>query len=73
MGSMEAKYNFKELKIEIVKLTYKQQLKRLVEARTEFKQTKNPMPVYFKTQVPFDQKCDLEIDKIRELMKIEAL
>jgi hypothetical protein len=68
---MKKEYHFDELKNRIKDLPFKAQLKKLVEARTDYKQNVTGLRVNF--EVPFDEKCDLEIEKIRELMKIEAL
>ncbi len=70
---MKEKYNFEELKVEVSNLSPKQQLKRLVEAKTEYLQNINPMISDCLIEVPFDKKCDLEIQKIKEILKIEAL
>lgn len=70
---MKESYNFTELKKEISNLPEKQQLKRLIKAKTEYKQNIIPSIVTFDLEVPFDQKCDLEIQKIKELMKIDGL
>ena len=64
--------DFDELKEDIVNLPKKEQLKILIEAKTEYLQNKNPFKFDIMIEVPFDKKCDLEIQKIKELMKIDA-
>lgn len=67
---MNQKYDFEELKKTIKDSPFKDQLRKLVEARTTYLQNINPSRIEF-FEVPFDEKCNLEINKIKELMKID--
>ena len=69
----ENNFDFERLKHELKDLTFKEQLIRLIKERTEYLQNINPSQIDFITQVPFDKKCNLEIEKIKEIMKINAL
>lgn len=66
---MRKKYDFENLKVEIKELSSAKQLKRLFEAKTEYLQNENPNSINL-FEVSFDKKCELEIKKIKEIMKI---
>lgn len=67
---MNEKNDFEKLQMEIIDLSDKDKLKRIIEAKTNYLQNVNPSEFGFKTEIPFDEKCDLEISKIKEIMKI---
>ncbi len=67
---MDKTYDFLELMNEIKGLDYFQQQKRLIIARTEYLQNVDPIKREI-LGVPFDVKCNLELQKIEELEKLD--
>lgn len=67
---MNRDYNFANFKNTIRELSYSKQLKSLIEARTEYIQNVNPGSTNSLGN-SFDKKCNLEIEKIKELMELD--
>ncbi len=66
---MNFEFDFNKLKESIEDLDLKEQQKRLIKARTEYLQNVPPKDREL-FEVNFDEKCDLEILKIKELEKL---
>lgn len=67
----ENKYDFQKVKLHIETLTtVKDKILYLTEIKTDFLQNKNSWDLDFGT--PFDRKCELEIEKLNEVLKLET-
>lgn len=67
----ENKYDFQKVKQHIETLTtVKDKIKYLIEIKTDFLQNKSGWDLGLDT--PFDRKCELEIKKLNEVLKLEA-
>jgi len=67
----ENKYNFQKVKQHIENLTtVKDKILYLTEIKTDFLQNKSGWDLDIGT--PFDRKCELEIKKLNEVLKLEA-
>jgi hypothetical protein len=70
----ENKYDFQKVKQHIETLaTVKDKIKYLIEIKTDYKQNTNDWDVWeYKDGKTFDAKCDMEIDKLQRLFKLET-
>lgn len=70
----ENKYDFQKVKQHIETLTtVKDKIKYLIEIKTDYKQNTNDWDVWEYGKVnTFDAKCDMEIDKLQRLFKLET-
>ena len=70
----ENKYDFQKVKQHIETLTtVKDKIKYLIEIKTDYKQNTNDWDVWaYKDGKTFDAKCDIEIDKLQRLFKLET-
>src|SRR5574344_903641 len=67
----ENKYDFQKVKQHIETFeTVKEKILYLIEIKTDFLQNKPYLDFSFET--PFDRKCELEIKKLNEVLKLEA-
>lgn len=67
----ENKYDFQKVKQHIETLaTVKDKILYLTEIKTDFLQNKSDWDIEIET--PFDRKCELEIKKLNEVLKLEA-
>lgn len=67
----ENKYDFQKVKQHIETLaTVKDKILYLTEIKTDFLQNKSGWDI--ETGTPFDRKCELEIKKLNEVLKLEA-
>jgi|GEM_PF-6042391 len=69
---MSNEYDFDKLKNTIVSLEYKEQLKRWIIVRTKYLQNVNSIG-HDPFEISFDQKCYLEISKIKELIALDKI
>lgn len=67
---MSNKFDFKALKEEIKDLDSKEQQKKLIIARTDYLQNFKPKDRDL-FDVPFNELCDLEIQKIKEIIALD--
>lgn len=66
---MEDRYNFDEVKKHIETLqSDKEKITYLIDIKAEYNQNRNIF--HFSPEVPFGRKCDLEIERIKELANI---
>lgn len=70
----ENKYDFQKVKQHIETLTTtKDKIKYLIEIKTDYRQNTDGWDVCaYNEGRPFDAKCDMEIDKLQRLFKLEA-
>jgi len=61
--------DFEKFKKEIENLQFKEQLERLTRVRTHYEQTCN-RNLENVLELPFDEKCRLEINMIKELIEL---
>jgi len=67
----ENKYDFQKVKQHIETLTtVKDKILYLIEIKNDFLQNKNWWDLYI--EAPFDRKCELEIKKLNEVLKLET-
>ena len=67
----ENKYDFQKVKQHIETLaSVKDKILYLTEIKTDFLQNKSGWDI--ETGTPFDRKCELEIEKLNEVLKLEA-
>lgn len=67
------KYDFQKVKQHIETLaTVKDKILSLAEIKTDFLQDESSWDLDFSSNIPFDRKCELEIEKLNEALKLEA-
>lgn len=67
------KYDFQKVKQHIETLaTVKDKILYLAEIKTDFLQDESSWGLDFFSNIPFDRKCELEIEKLNEALKLEA-
>lgn len=67
------KYDFQKVKQHIETLaTVKDKILYLAEIKTDFLQDESSWDLDFSSNIPFDRKCELEIEKLNEALKLEA-